>query len=133
MNDSGPVSKKALRAGYIMTAPSVLLLIFSAIMKLAKPVSVVDGMAHFGISENLLLPLGIVELACTAIYLIPSTAVLGAILLTGYLGGATCACLRVGEPFIPAVLVGVFVWGGLFLRDPRVRALIPLRRAEART
>ncbi|HEY6225817.1 MAG TPA: DoxX family protein, partial [Verrucomicrobiae bacterium] len=76
---------------------------------------------------NLAFGLGIVELTCTILYLIPQTAVLGAILLTGYLGGAIASTLRVGDGFIPTVIMGIFLWGGLFLRDPRIRALIPLR------
>ena len=122
-----PVSKKALWTGRIMSALPVLMLAMSAIMKFVKPKPVMDGFAHMGLAETLALGLGVVELACTVIYVIPRTAVLGAILLTGYLGGATCAQLRVGDPFYMPVLLGVLVWGGLFLRDGRVRALIPLR------
>ena len=77
---------------------------------------------------NLALALGILELACTIVYVIPRTAVLGAILLTGYLGGAIATHVRIGEPFLPVILMGVLIWGGLFLRDPRLRALMPLRR-----
>lgn len=113
-----------------MSALPVLMLVMSAVMKFAKPQPVVESFAHLGIPETLALPLGILELVCTVIYLVPRTSVLGAILLTGYLGGATCTTLRVGDQFIPAVVLGVFVWGGLFLRDPRLRALIPLRRKE---
>lgn len=111
-----------------MSALPLLLMIFSAVMKLMKPASVVEGFAHFGLPESLIFRLGFLELACTVVYVIPRTAVPGAILLTGYLGGATATNVRVGEAFIVPVLVGVPVWGGLFLRDPRLRALIPLRR-----
>jgi hypothetical protein len=73
-------------------------------------------------------PIGILELACVVLYLIPRTSVLGAILVTGYLGGATVTHLRVGDPaFVGAVIAGIFVWGGLFFREPQVRALIPFR------
>jgi DoxX-like protein len=78
-------------------------------------------------NESLALGLGIVELACTVIYIIPRTSVLGAILLTGYLGGAVATHLRIGEPYFMPIIFGVLVWGGLFLRDERLRALIPLR------
>ena len=78
-------------------------------------------------AENLALGIGILELACTIIYVIPRTAVLGAILLTGYLGGAILTHLRVGEPIFLQVIFGVLIWGGLYLRDPRLRVLIPLR------
>jgi hypothetical protein len=126
-NPSAPVSKKALWAGRVMSTLPVLMLLFSAAMKFAKTPKVVDGMAFFGIPESLLLGLGILELACTIIYIIPRTAVLGAILLTGYLGGAILTHLRVGDNFITPIVFGVFIWGGLYLRDPRIRALIPLR------
>jgi len=124
---AGTVSKGALWTGWILTILPVLLLIFSAIMKFAKPPPVVQGFEHMGLSLSLAVPLGVVELVCALIYVFPRTSVLGAILLTGYLGGATCATLRVGDSFIPPVIVGVLIWGGLFLRDPRIRALIPLR------
>jgi len=74
-----------------------------------------------------MLALGIVEIACTIIYLIPQTSVLGAILLTGYLGGATATHARVGEPFIFPVLLGVLVWLGIYLRCGRLRAILPIR------
>jgi uncharacterized membrane protein YphA (DoxX/SURF4 family) len=105
----------------------VLMLLFSAAMKFAKPPAAVEGMAKLGLPESLLFGLGILELVCTIIYIIPRTAVLGAILLTGYLGGAILTHLRVGDNFIGPIVFGVFIWGGLFLRDPRIRALIPLR------
>ena len=111
-----------------MSALPVLLFIFSGAMKLVKPPPVVEGFVHLGIPQKLALPLGILELTCTIIYLIPRTAVLGAILLTGYLGGAILTHLRVGEPVFTHVILGVLIWGGLFLRDPRLRSLIPFRR-----
>ena len=123
-----PVSKKVLWISYIMSILPALLFIMSAVMKLVKPPEVVKGFAELGIPEHLALPLGIIELTCTVIYLIPRTSVLGAILLTGYLGGAILTHLRVGQPFIMPFVVGVVVWGALYLREPRLRALIPLRR-----
>lgn len=80
---------------------------------------------------SLALALGILEIVCTVTYAVPRTAMLGAILLTGYLGGATATHVRIGDSFISPVILGVLVWGGLFLRDPRLRALIPLRRSLA--
>jgi hypothetical protein len=121
------ISKKALWAGYIMSTLSVLLMLFSAAMKLMKPADVVKGFAHFGYPESMIVPLGIVEIACTVIYIVPRTSVLGAILLTGYLGGAVATTARLGESFVMPVVAGVFVWGGLFLRDQRLSELIPLR------
>ena len=120
----------ALWVGYAMSAVPALMLLFSAAMKFAQPPTVMEGFKNLGVPEKLAIGLGILELTCTVVYLIPRTAMLGAILLTGYLGGATVTHLRVGEPFFGPVLFGVLVWGGLFLRDPRLRALIPLRRPQ---
>jgi hypothetical protein len=125
------ISKKALWTGRIISTLPVLMLLMSAIMKFIKPPPVVEGFAHLGLPESLALGLGILEMLCTFVYLIPRTAVLGAILLTGYLGGATVTHLRVGDPFIMPVILGVLLWGGLFLRDLRLRALIPLRKELA--
>jgi hypothetical protein len=124
---TAPVSKKKLWAGRIISAIPVLLLLFSGVMKLMKPAPVVQGFAHFGYPESMALSIGILEIACTVVYLIPRTSVLGAILVTAYLGGATATNVRVGDSFFVPVLVGVLVWGGLFLREDRLRALIPLR------
>jgi hypothetical protein len=121
------VSKKMLWAGYIISALPVLMLIVSGAMKLVKSVPVVEGFIRFGYPESLAFGIGLVELACVAIYVIPRTSVLGAILLTGYLGGATATHLRIGDPFFAPIVLGVLVWGGLFLRDARLRALLPLR------
>ena len=125
---TAPVSKKKLWAGRILSALPALMLLFSGVMKLIKPAPVVQGFAHFGYPDSLALCIGILELGCTVVYVIPRTSVLGAILLTAYLGGATATHVRIGEAlfFIPVIL-GVLVWGGLFLRDDRLRALIPLR------
>ncbi len=120
-------SKAALWIGYILAAVPTVLLLMSGVMKLMAPATVVEGFAHLGYPEGLAVGVGIVELACLMLYLIPRTAVLGAILLTGYLGGATASHVRIGEPFHMAVLLGVVIWGSLYLRDARVRALIPLR------
>src|SRR5215831_12639778 len=126
--ETTPVSKTMLWAGRIVSALPVLLLLLSAVMKLVKPAPVVEGFAHLGYPESLALGLGLLELACTVVYVIPRTSVLGAILLTGYLGGATATHVRVGEPFFAPIILGVLVWGGLFLRDEQLRELIPLRR-----
>ena len=124
-------SKRLLWVGRVLSALPVLMLVMSATMKFMKPAPVVEGFTHLGIPDRLALGLGVLELACTVIYLIPRTAVLGAILLTGYLGGAILTHLRVGDPVIMPAVLGVLVWGGLFLREPRLRELIPLRRASA--
>jgi DoxX-like family len=124
---SAPASNKMLWVGYVVSALPVLMLLFSGAMKFAKPAAVVEGFAHLGWPDSLALALGIIEVGCTIVYLIPQTAVLGAILLTGYLGGATATHVRIGEGFIGPVLFGVLLWLGLYLRDARIRALIPLR------
>ena len=124
------VSKKARWIGRILSVLPALGLIFSGVMKLVKPPEIADGFTHLGWPVNLALALGLLELACTALYLIPRTAALGAILLTSYLGGAIATHVRIGDPFIFLVVMGVMIWGGLFLRDPRLRALIPLRRPQ---
>jgi len=124
-----PVSKAALVTGWIMSIVPVLLLLFSAVMKLAAPPDkLAEGFTHLQLPVSFAFGLGILELACTLIYLIPRTAVLGAILLTGYLGGAILTHLRVGDPYWSQPIAGVILWGGLYLRDPRLRALIPFRR-----
>ena len=125
---TAPVSKKLLWAGRIMSALPVLMLLLSGVMKLVKPAAVVEGFVRLGYPESLTVGIGIVELACAALYVVPRTSVLGAILLTAYLGGATATHVRIGEPFFMPILLGVLVWGGLFLRDQRLRALLPLRQ-----
>jgi hypothetical protein len=125
-----PVSKKRLWAGRITSALPVLFLLVDGAMKLVKPAPVVKATVELGYAETVILPLGVVLLACTILYLIPRTAVLGAILLTGYLGGAVPAQVRAGqglfEILFPVVL-GALLWGGLVLRDDRLRTVIPLR------
>jgi len=124
-------SKKLLWVGWGMSALPVLLLLFSGVMKLIKPATVAEGFVHLGYPDNLALGIGIAELTSTVLYAIPRTAVLGAILLTGYLGGATASHVRIGEPFTMAIVMGVLVWGGLYLRDDRLRVLLPLRKEPA--
>ena len=130
---TAPVSKAGLWAGRIMSALVVLFLAFDIAIKFVKPAPapVVEALAHLGWSLSLVPVLGIVLLVSTALYVIPITSVLGAILLTGYLGGAVATHLRVGDPLFSHVLfptyLGVLLWGGLYLRDKRLRALIPLR------
>jgi hypothetical protein len=127
---TAPVSKKTLWAGRIVSGLPILFLLMDGIMKLVKPAVVVDGTVRLGYPETVILPLGIVLLACTVLYLIPRTSVLGAILLTGYLGGAVATHVRVGEGLFPVffpIIMGVLIWGGLWLRDERLRKLIPMR------
>lgn len=125
---AAPISKAARWTGYIMSALPVLLMLMSAVMKFAQPPQVIDGFKHLGIPQTQVIGLGVLQTLCAVIYLIPRTAVLGAILITGYLGGATATTLRVGDPYLLTPLFGVLAWGGLYLRDPRLRALIPFRK-----
>jgi DoxX-like family len=121
------VSKKALWTGRVISALVVLMLTFSGVMKLLRPAAVVDEFARLGYPDQLVLGIGILELACVLVYFVPRTAVLGAILLTGYLGGAVATHLRIGDPFVGPVIVGALVWIGLYLRDDRLRRFLPLR------
>jgi hypothetical protein len=112
-----------------MSALPALLVLFGSVMKLMKTASVVEGFIRAGVPERLIIPVGIIELVCVIVYVIPQTAVLGAILMTGLLGGATITNLRIGDPTYPMpVVLGMLAWGGLFLRDTRLRELIPIRK-----
>ena len=122
-------SKAMLWTGRIISAIPVLMMgVGGVVMLFAPPEKTAEGMAQYGYPASTARPLLVVEIICVVLYVIPQTAVLGAILLTGYLGGAVATHVRVGEPFWFPVAFGVLVWLGLFLRDARVRALVPLRR-----
>jgi hypothetical protein len=126
-----PVSKTRLWAGRIMSALPVLFCLVDGGMKLVKPPIVVTSTLQLGYPESVILPIGIVLILCTLLYIIPRTSVLGAILLTGYLGGAVATHVRVGSgafPIVFPIIFGVLIWGGLWLRDEQVRVLIPVRR-----
>jgi len=125
-------SKKKVWAGRIISALLVLLLLMGAVSAFMQPDNAVKGFEEFGYPRRLLPILGGVELACAILYAIPRTSVLGAILLTGYLGGATATHVRVGDPkFVVPVIVGIIVWLGLLLREDRLGALLPFRRGRA--
>ena len=114
-----------------MSILAVLFLIFDGVIHIMKIAPVVQGFTDLGYSPSLAIPLGIIELVCLLLYLMPRTSVLGAVLLTGYLGGAVATNLRVGAPLVSNTLfpiyVAVFLWGGLYLRDNALRALFPVR------
>lgn len=121
------VSSRRMWTGRIISLLPVLFLLIDAVMKLIRPPVVVDTTVQLGYPANVILPLGIVLLMSTVLYLIPRTAVLGAILLTGYLGGAVATHVRIGAgvgPIIFPVVLGVMIWAGLYLRDERVAALV---------
>jgi DoxX-like family len=123
------VSKGALWTGRVLSAAPVLLMGFSAVMKLVRHPSVIEGMAKFGFPDKLIVPIGVLEISCALLYVIPRTSVLGAVLVAAYLGGATVTLVRVGDPtWLLPVIAGIFAWLGLWLREPRLHALTPLRK-----
>ena len=119
-------------AGYILSGIATLFLLFDAVLKLIKPEAVVQGTVELGYRESVIVPLGIVLLISTILYIIPRTAVLGAILLTGYLGGAVATHVRIGNPWATHILfpvyLGIMLWLGLYLRYRPMRSIIPLRK-----
>jgi hypothetical protein len=127
-----PASKARLSAGHIVSAIPVLFLLFDSAIKFTTIEPVVESFRQLGYPVSLGLGIGVIELVCLALYVIPRTSVLGAILLTGYLGGAVATHVRVASPLATHTLfpiyVAALVWGGLFLREGRLWALIPLRR-----
>ena len=130
-SDTHDQSKLSLWAGRIMSLLPALFLLIDGIMKLVKPAVVVEATVKLGYPENVIFGLGVVLIACTILYLIPRTAVLGAILLTGYLGGAVATHVRVGDStfsIVFALIFGVLLWGGLYLRNNRLRSVFPLVR-----
>lgn len=122
--------KGSLWAGRILSALPVLFLLLDGMMKLFKPAFVVQATVQLGYTESVIIPLGIVLLLCTALYVIPATSILGAILLTGYLGGAVATHVRANEGLFPIIfptIIGALLWLGLYFRNERLRALVPLR------
>ena len=125
----GTTSKGMRWAGWIVSAiPALMMGAGGIFMAVGHPDAVSEGMVKYGYPATVARPLLIVEVACVVLYLIPQTAVLGAILLTGYLGGAVATHVRASEAWFFPVIFGVLVWLGVYLRDARVRALVPLRR-----
>lgn len=133
MPDETPLIKSASHtskrvwAGRVISALVSALFLFSGVMKIMGGPELEEGMAKLGLPETMILPLAIVEIACVVIYAMPATAVLGAVLLTGYLGGAICTHWRVGDLFVMQIGIGVFVWLGIFLREDRLWSVIPVR------
>lgn len=119
--------KVMLWTGYVLSALPALLLLSSGVNAMTKSQQVLDGTAHLGYSGETVPIIGILAFLCSVLYVIPRTAVLGAILLTGYLGGAVASHLRVGDPTFFAVIIGAMIWAGLYLRDERLRQLIPFQ------
>lgn len=122
-------SKSALWTGRVLTTLVVLFLLFDAITKVIKEAHTISASAKLGWTAQGVQNIGFVLLACTIIYIIPRTAILGAILLTGYLGGATAVSVMTGYPFFFPVIFGILAWLGLWLRDAGLRKIVPLRTA----
>ncbi|MDQ2870586.1 MAG: DoxX family protein [Acidobacteriota bacterium] len=120
-------SGKIVWVGRGISILACLVFLMSAFMKLKGGPELSKGIAHMGIPESMIVPLAILEIACVVIYLIPATSVLGAILLTGFVGGAICTHWRVGDPFVVQIVLGILIWLGLYLREDRLKALVPLR------
>lgn len=128
-NTNTSATRRQLWAGRVITALPVIMLMMSAIMKLsAQPALARQLVDILGYESSSLRTLGLLELACVIVYVVPQTSIMGAVLLTGYLGGAIAAHVRVSDPFVMPLLLGVLVWVGAYLRDDRLRSLLPLRR-----
>jgi hypothetical protein len=127
-----PLHRAALWAGRIMSAFVVIALVADGAIQLFAPAQISSMLQETGFAMDLTRVVGPIILACAILYAIPATVVLGAILVTGFLGGAICAHVRIGElgspPEIISLLLGAMTWGGLYLRDPRIRAILPLIR-----
>ena len=128
---SSSLSKKSLWAGRIITGLVAAFLVFDAVIHIMKPATVMEAFAKLNFPIRFAVPLGIIELMCILLYVIPLTSILGAIFLTGYLGGAIAIQLPTGNPFFGEVLfpvyIAAFLWGGIYLRDERLRTMVPLR------
>lgn len=129
-NQTSQVSKKRLWAGRIISGLTVLFLLFDCVVKLLKLAVAIEATARLGYPESLVFGIGVAEFVCTILYVIPRTSVFGAILLTGYLGGATATHVRIGDPFFFPIVFGALIWAGLWLRNDQLRTFIPLRRMD---
>jgi len=135
MNASTPTAphrKSTLVASYVLTALVALFLTFDTVLKVFAMAPALEATTALGYPAATVVPIGLVELVCLVLFLVPRTAVLGAILLTGHLGGAIATHVRVGSPLLSHTLFPIYVaaliWGGLYLREPRLRELLPFRR-----
>jgi hypothetical protein len=130
--EPGFIGKKALWTGRVLTGLVTAFLLFDATIHLLRPAPVAEAFARLHLSLGIAVYLGVIELACIALYVFPRTSILGAIFLTGYLGGAIATQMPYSKSFFGETLfpvyVAAFIWGGLYLRDERLRALVPWRR-----
>lgn len=128
-------TKAMLWIGRVLSGLLILFMLFDSVIKLVKIQPVTDALTQLGYSDRLARPIGVIELVILALYVFPRTAVLGAVLLMGVLGGAIASHLRVGDPLASHVLFGAYLgllaWGGLYLRDPALRAVFPVRLSTA--
>jgi hypothetical protein len=130
INTASP-SNARLWTGRVLTTLTTLFLVFDGVMKLFQPQPVTQAMTQLGFPLHLSVPIGIILLVCTLLYALPRTAVFGAMLLTGYLGGAIVVQMRIDAPLLSTTLFPIYfavlLWAGIYLREPRLRALIPIR------
>jgi hypothetical protein len=130
--DTAAPSKSRLWTGRVLSILAILFLLFDGIMKLVRPLPVTQAMTKLGFPQELSVPIGVVLLICTALYALPRTSVFGAVLLTGYLGGAVVSQMRINAPLLSTTLFPVYfavlMWAGLYLRESRLAALLPLRK-----
>jgi hypothetical protein len=128
----GQISKKAIWTGRVLSGLITVFLLFDAVIHILKPAPVVEAFAKLNFPLRFSVPLGVIELACILLYVLPATSTLGAILLTGYLGGAIAIQLPTGNSFFGEVLfplyTGAILWAGIYLRDEQLRALVPWQR-----
>jgi len=130
MTVESPTKKRSI-AGYVLTAFVALFLTFDTVLKVLQLAPAMQGTTELGYPASAVLVIGVIELVCLVLYLVPQTSVLGALVLTGYLGGAIATHVRIGSPLLTHILfpiyVALMVWGGLYLRESRLRALLPFR------
>lgn len=129
----GERSRGTVYAGRVLSGLAIVFLLFDAALKLLKVKAAVEGTTQLGYPESVILPIGVIQVVCLIVYLVPRTSVLGAVLWTGYLGGAIATHVRVGSPLVTHTLFPIYValllWAGLWLRDARLRALLPVSRS----
>jgi len=123
---------KTIWVGRILSALAILFLSFDTIVKVLRLPVAIEGTTQLGNPESTVFVIGVIQLVCLVLYVIPQTSVFGAILFTGYLGGAIATHLRIGSPLFTHILfpiyVALLIWGGLYAREPRLRAMVPIRR-----
>lgn len=129
-DQTSPGGKGWLWTGRALSTLAVLFLVFDGVMKLFKPAPVITATVGLGFPESEIVGIGITLLICTVLYVIPRTSILGAVFLTGYIGGAIASKVRIHAPLFDicfAIAFAAFVWGGLWLRNPRLRTILPLQ------